>query len=185
MDIISLIISNENFSFHNFLARNETNNAEKVLLKIKEIKSYISKDINKYLTDISFRDKKSPAYLDMISSLLTLFSKIKNNFFFQDMLFFYHYKLIPIMKTFNRDINRQIINIILCDFVDVDKNIENLSKFIIKNLVDVLINNFIFDKKTLPKEDLVNIFEKKKIIIKILLKENKNFITKILHLIYS
>ena len=121
----------------------------------------------------------------MISSLLTLFSKIKNNFFFQDMLFFYHYKLIPIMKTFNRDINRQIINIILCDFVDVDKNIENLSKFIIKNLVDVLINNFIFDKDTLPKEDLVNIFEKKKIIIQILLKENQNFVPKIFHLIDS
>lgn len=53
------------------------------------------------------------------------------------------------MKTFNREINRQIINIILCDFVAVDKNGENLSKFIIKNLVDVLINIFIFDKETI------------------------------------
>ena len=76
----------------------------------------------------------------MVSSLLTLFANISNNVFFKDMLIFYHYKLIPMMKTFNKDINRQIINIILCDFVDVDKNIENLSKFIIKNLVDVLIN---------------------------------------------
>ena len=185
LNTISLIICNEEFRLHNFLMFNEVNSTNLISPKLNEMKANINKDINKYLSDISFKDKNSAAYLDMVSSLLILFANIKNNLFYKDMLSFYHYKLIPMMKYYNKDINIQIINIIMCDFVTIDKNGENSSEYIIENLIDVLINVFIFNKETLPKEDLINIIEKKKIIIQILLKESQNFIKKIFGLIDS
>ena len=185
LDTISLFICNEEFRLHNFLTFNEINSTCLISPKLNEMRSTINKDINKYLSDISFKDKNSPGYFEMISSLLTLFANIKNNLFYKDMLVFYHYKLIPLMKYYNRDINQHIINIILCDFVSIDKNDENSSQFIIKNLIDVLINIFISSKENLPKEGLINIFENKKIIIHLLLNEKQNFIKRIFNLVDS
>ena len=101
------------------------------------------------------------------------------------MLIFYHYKLIPMTKYYKKEINKQIINIALCDFIAIDKNDENFSEFLIKNITEALINIFIFSKDALPKEDLINIFENKKIIIKIILKEKQTFFKKIIDLIDS
>ena len=185
LNTISLIMCNEEFRFDNFLSFNELNSTSLISSRLVDIKAGVNKDINKYLSDISFKDKTSPAYLEMISSLLTLFSNIGNNLFYKDMLAFYHYKLIPMMKLYNTKINQQIINIALCSFVTIDKNGENSSIFIIKNIIDALFKIFILNKETLPKEDLINNFENKKIIIQILLREKQVFFRKILDLLDS
>ena len=153
--------------------------------KITEIKASLSKDITKYLSDVSLKDKNGSNYLDIISNLLNLFANIKNNLFYKDMLLFYYYKLIPMIKSYNQNINKQIINIAMCDFVNIDKNGENSSEFIIKNIIDAFINLFILNKESLPKDDLINIFENKIIFIKILLKEKQKFFSRVLNLIDS
>ena len=186
LNTISQIICSEEFRLDNFLRFNENNNSKSLIpSKLSGIKTSINKEINKYLSDIPYKDKTSKAYLEMISNILTLFSNIRNNLFYKDMLIFYHYKLIPMTKYYKKEINKQIINIALCDFIAIDKNDENFSEFLIKNITEALINIFIFSKDALPKEDLINIFENKKIIIKIILKEKQTFFKKIIDLIDS
>ena len=185
LNTISLVIFNEEFRLDNFLTFNETNSTSLISSKLNEIKSSVSKDITKYLSDVSFKDKNSSNYLDMISSLLNLLANIKNNLFYKDMLHFYYYKLIPMMKSFNKDINKQIVNIAMCDFVNIDKSGENSSEFIIKNIIDAFISLFILNKNTLPKEELLYVFENKKIFIKVLLKQKQQFFKRVLNLVDS
>ena len=185
LNTISQVICNEEFRLDHFLTFNEANSTSLISTKLTEIKTSINKDITKYLSDASFKDKNGSNYLDMISNLLNLFANIKNNLFYKDMLLFYYYKLIPMIKSYNKNINKQIINIAMCDFVNIDKNGENSSEFIIKNIIDAFINLFILNKESLPKEDLLNIFENKNIFIKILLKEKQQFFRRVLNLIDS
>ena len=185
LNTISKVICNEEFKLDNFLTFNDANSTNLISQKFLEIKTNVNKDISKYLSDVSFKDKNGSNYLDMISSLLTLFANIKNNLFYKDMLIFYYYKLIPMIKLFNKDINKQIINIALCDFVNFDKNGENSFGFIIKNIFDAFINVFILNKESLPKDELLNIFEKKTIFIKVVLKEKQLFLRKVMNLLDS
>ena len=185
LNTISQVLCNEEFRLDNFLTFNENNSTGLILPNLIEIRANSNKDITKYLSDISFKDKTSSNYLEMVSSLLTLFSNIQNNLFYKDMLIFYYYKLIPMMKYSNKNINKQIINIAMCDFVNIDKDGENSSEFIIKNIIDALINIFILNKESLPREDLINIFENKKVITQVLLKDRNIFIKKIINLIDS
>ena len=185
LNTISQVLCNEEFRLDNFLTFNENNSTGLILPNLIEIRANSNKDITKYLSDISFKDKTSSNYLEMVSSLLTLFSNIQNNLFYKDMLIFYYYKLIPMMKYSNKNINKQIINIAMCDFVNIDKDGENSSEFIIKNIIDALVNIFILNKESLPREDLINIFENKKVITQVLLKDRNIFIKKIINLIDS
>ena len=185
LNTISLILCNEEFKIDNFLAFNESSSTSLISSRLTEIKTNIIKDINKYLLDATLKDKNSSTYLDMVSNLLTLFANIRNNLFYKDMLIFYNYKLLPMIKCFNIDIKKQIINIVLCNFVTVDKNGENFSEFLIKNILDALFNVFILDDEPLPKDDLINIFVKKKVFIDILLKEKQLFFHKIINLLDS
>ena len=185
LNTISLIMCNEEFRLDNFLNYNEIKGTSLISSRLAEIKANANKDISKYLNDISYKDKSGSAYLSMISDLLTLFSNIRNSLFYKDMLIFYHYKIIPMMKYYNEEINKQILNIVLSPFVTIDKSGENSSIFIIKNIIDAFINIFILNKDTLPKEELINIFEQKEIFIEILLNEKQAFFQKVLNLIDS
>ena len=78
LNTISKVICNEEFRLDNFLTFNDANSTNLISQKLLEIKTNVNKDITKYLSDVSFKDKNGLNYLDMISSLLTLFANIKN-----------------------------------------------------------------------------------------------------------
>ena len=182
---ISQIICNEEFRIDNFLKFNETCNNSLISPKLTNLKINIIKDINKYLSENINKNKNSQNYFDIVSNALNLFSNIKNNLFYKDMFIFYNYKILPLLKVFQNYINNIIINIILCDFITIYEDDKNLSEFIIKNIIDSIINIFILKKDNLIKEELINIFENKKVIIEILLKEENLFLYKIFDIIES
>ena len=97
------------------------------------------------------------------------------------MFIFYNYKILPLLKHYQNYINVQIINIILCDFITIYEEDKNYSEFIIKNIIDSLINIFILEKDNLEgEEELSNIYGNKKEIMQVIMKETKIFIQKIL-----
>jgi hypothetical protein len=59
--------------------------------------------------------------MEMISNVLYLFSNINNHIFHKDMFYFYNYKLLPRLKTFENNINNQIISMAQYDFVKIYK----------------------------------------------------------------
>ena len=185
LNTISLIICREEFKMDNFLKFNENWNGNLINPKLYNLKTNLIKDINKYLNDNIYKDIKNKNYNELISNALNLFSNIKNNLFHRDMFYFFNYKLLPLLKTFQNIINSQIIDITLCDFVKVYNNEENISEFCIRNIIDSLINIFIMNKDILAKDNLINIFQKKKIIIDILLKDKNFFFRKIFNLLNS
>ena len=184
LNIISLVICNEEFKIDNFLIFNETCNNSLISPKLSAIKLNLIKDVNKYLSDINYKDKNNPSYTQIISNALYLFSKIRNNLFYKDMFNFFNYKLLPLLKSFQDNINKQIMRIILCDFIKIYKEDENLSIFMLTNIIDSLINLFIINKENLAREELIDIFENKKIFIEIILKNNE-FFKKLFNLIES
>ena len=67
LNTISQIICSEEFRLDNFLRFNENNNSKSLIpSKLSGIKTSINKEINKYLSDIPYKDKTSKAYLEMI-----------------------------------------------------------------------------------------------------------------------
>ena len=185
LNVISLILCNEEFKLDNFLIFNESCKTSLISKKLQSIKQNLVKDINKYLSENSNKDKNNPKYCDMALNSLTLFSNIKNNLFYRDMLIFYNYNLLPLIKSFKNSINVKIINIILCDFVTIYKDDENQSEYILKNIIDSLLNIFVLGRDNFFKEELINIFENKKVIINVLLKENSYFFQKLLNILES
>ena len=185
LNAISLILCNEEFKLDNFLIFNESCKTSLISQKLPSIKQNLIKDINKYLSENSNKDKNNQKYYDMALNSLTLFSNIKNNLFYKDMLIFYNYNLLPLLKRFKNSLNVKIINIILCDFVTIYKDDENQSEYIIKNIIDSLLNIFVLGRDNFFKDELINIFENKKVIINVLLKENSYFFQKLLNILES
>ena len=185
LNAISLILCNEEFKLDNFLVFNESCKTSLISKKLPSIKQNLVKDINKYLSENANKDRNNPKYCEMALNSLTLFSNIKNNLFYRDMLIFYNYNLLPLLKSFRNSINAKIINIILCDFVTIYKDDENQSEYILKNIIDSLLNIFVLGRDNLIQDELINIFENKKVIIKILLKENSYFFQKLLNILES
>ena len=185
LNAISLILCNEEFKLNNFLIFNESCTTSLISKKLPNIKTNLVKDINKYLSDNIYKDKNSQKYCDMALNSLTLFSNIKNNLFYKDMLIFYNYNLLPLLKSFKNSINAKIISIILCDFVTIYKDDENQSEYILKNIIDSLLNIFVLGRDNYFQDELINIFENKKVIINILLRENSYFFRKLLNILES
>ena len=183
LNTVSLIICNEEIKLDNFMMFNDESKISLISDKLPNLKINLIKDVNKYMSDNNSKDKNNPKYYQMISNALTLFSNIKNNLFYKDMFIFYNNSLLPLLKYFQNEINKQIISIILCDFVTIYKDDENLSEFIIKNIIDSIINIFILGKDNLFEDELIKIFENKKIIIEIILKENIFFYQKLFNIL--
>ena len=185
LHVISLVICNEEFKMNYFLSFNENCKNSLISPKLANIKLNLIKDVNKYLSEINIKDKNNQVYKEMVSDALYLFSNIKNSLFYKDMFNFYNYKLLPLLKVFQNDLNKQIMNIILCDFVKIYKDDENLSLFMLTNIIDSLINIFILNKDYFSREELINIFEKKTIFIEIILKDKGFFLKKLFCVIES
>ena len=181
---VSFVICNEEFRLNHFLKFNENFN-NLINPKLYNIKINLIKDINKYLSDNIYKDKNSPTYMEMISNVLYLFSNINNHIFHKDMFYFYNYKLLPRLKNFQNNINNQIISMAQCDFVKIYKNDENNTEFLIKNIIDYLINTFILNNDIFYKEELIHIFENKTIIKEIILKEKQFFFPKLFNILES
>ena len=189
LNTVSLIVCKEEFKLDNFMIFNDNcnsnNNNNLISPKISAIKLNLIKDINKYLSDNVYKDKNNKNFINMISNTLNLFSNIKNSLFYKDMFYFYNYKLLPLLKIYQNKINNQIIKIVLCDFVKIYNSDENISEFLIKNIIDSIINIFIVNKDNFVREEIIQIFENKKVLIEILLKDKNFFFQKIFNIIES
>ena len=185
LNTISLIICKEEFKMDNFLLFHENCNSNLINPKLSSIKLNIVKDLNKHLSDNINKDKNNKNYLEMITNALNLFSNIKNTLFYKDMFLFYNYKLLPLLKVFPNNINNQIIRIALCDFVKIYNNDENMSEFIINNIIDSILNIIILKKDHFTWEEINKVFENQKIIVDILIKEKDLFFPKIFNMIES
>ena len=215
LNVISLILCDEDFNLNNFNNRNEklinkksSEEIEKILVSTKKyIKKYFSQknenfetgnentglkisnknNLNNYKKDSLIYSKcKCLNEPKLMKCALSLFSRIENEYFFEDMLVFYNEKILPFLFIVNNNkIIKKILDIMLCKFVKVFNNDKNTTEYIIKNILDAL-KNLIF---SLNDNEIVlyafNILHQKNIFLELLL-ENKNiFFNKIFGMLSS
>ena len=185
LNTISLIICREEFKLDSFLKFNENINGNLINPKLHSLKANLIKDLNKFLNEHKYQDKKNKDHQELVLNALNLFSNIKHNLFYRDMFFFYNYKLLPLLKVYQNRIRTKIVSIMLCDFVKIYNNEENISEFFIKNIIDSILNLFIFNKAMIMEDKIINIFENKNIFIDVLLKDKNLFFRKIFEILKS
>ena len=214
LNVISLILCDEDFDlryFNNLNLINQSTNEviEGILLNTKKyIRKYFlqkndnyenSKDTNMGLKmsikSSNTYDKKDLAIHSkckclnepkLIKSALSLFSRIDNELFFEDMLIFYNEKVLPFLYFINDDkVIKKILDIILCKFIKIYESDKNFSEYIIKKILDSL-QNLIFTSKD---NSIVlygfNILHQKKIFLDLILENKKIFFNKIFGMLSS
>ena len=215
LNVISLILCDEEFNLTNFYNLNEMidkssgEDIEKILFSTnKYIKKYFASqknenfesgsdnmglkisnknNINNYKKDFALYSKcRCLNEPKLMKCALSLFSRIENEFFFEDMLIFYNEKILPFLFTINNyKINKKILDIMLCKFVKIYDNDKNLTEYIIKNILDAL-KNLIF---TCNDNEIVlyafNILHQKSIFLDLLLENKNKFFNKIFGMLSS
>ena len=139
---ISLSLFDEPFNFDHF-KKKMGKKLELIKVKLSNILINLKGDINKCINDIMHNDNLNKKMLfgnlklmniPLIVNYLSLFSTLKNEFFYKDMLIFFNDKLLPLLNYMPDEIFYKIINLILCDFVREYKNDGNLSEYIFENI---------------------------------------------------
>ena len=216
LNVISLFLCDEDFNLSNFYNANEkliNNNTkeeiEKILVSTKKyIKKYFSQkkedfengndinigsniinknNLNNFKKDsLIFSKCKCLNEPKLMKCALSLFNKIENELFFEDMLVFYNEKIIPFLFIINNNKRiKKILDIMLCKFIKIFNNEKNATEYIIKNILDAL-KNLIF---SFNNNEIVlyafNILHQKGIFLDLIL-ENKNiFFNKIFGMLSS
>ena len=216
LNVISLILCDEDFNLNKFYSSNgklinktSSENIENILLSTKKyIKKYFSQknenfesgsDLNLGLQiqnkNIIVDYKKDSANFSKCKCLnepklmkcaLSLFGRIENEFFFEDMLIFYKEKILPFLYFINNNkVIKKILDLMLCKFIKIYESDKNLSEYIINNILDAL-KNLIF---TFNDTNIVlyafNILHQKKIFLELLLNNKKIFFNKIFGMLSS
>ena len=122
----------------------------------------------------------------LMKCALSLFGRIENEFFFEDMLIFYKEKILPFLYFINNNkVIKKILDLMLCKFIKIYESDKNLSEYIINNILDAL-KNLIF---TFNDTNIVlyafNILHQKKIFLELLLNNKKIFFNKIFGMLSS
>ena len=177
LNVISLILCDEDFNLTHFnnlniqlIDKSSSEDIENILSSTKKyIRKFLSqksdnsennKDSNigsKFVNKNSnLNDKKDLLIYSkckclnepkLIKCALSLFSKIENEYFFEDMFIFYNEKILPFLFFINDNkVCKKILDIMLCKFIKIYESDQNLSEYIIKNILDSL-KNLIFTFK--------------------------------------
>ena len=216
LNVISLILCDEDFNLTHFnnlniqlIDKSSSEDIENILLSTKKyIRKFLSqksdnsennKDSNigsKFVNKNSnLNDKKDLLIYSkckclnepkLIKCALSLFSKIENEYFFEDMFIFYNEKILPFLFFINDNkVCKKILDIMLCKFIKIYESDQNLSEYIIKNILDSL-KNLIF---TFKDNSIIlygfNILHQKKIFLDLLLENKKIFFNKIFGMLTS
>lgn len=216
LNVISLILCDEDFSLNRFYNSNgnlinktSSEKIEKILLSTKKyIKKYFSQknenfesgsDLNlnikvqnknniaDYKKDFAtFSKCKCLNEPKLIKCALSLFSRIENEFFFEDMLIFYNDKILPFLFFINNNkVIKKILDIMTCKFIKIYESDKNLSEYIINNILDAL-KNVIF---TFNDNSIIiyafNILHQKNIFLELLLNNKKIIFNKFFGMLSS
>ena len=186
LNIISHIICGQFFNLDNF-----NKNVE-----IK--KNFVGQGLSRMLFDIredllnSYKDdsNKKKAFFDnlklkinnaqIIINALNLFSLIPNNLFFKDMFIFFNDKLLPLLEFVPNKIYKKIIDLILCDFVQIYKDDMNLSDYIFNNIIESIFTTSINEQNIKLQTYSFKVIAKKDILMEYFYKNNNLSLIKIL-----
>ena len=186
LNVISFLFGFDDFKldyFNKFIENRKKNFVSSKLEDIliitkKNTLKYIYENKKNYRND-SYRYISSANVIysnsNEISYALTLLSQIKNKLFFKDMLIFYNDKLLPLLNFADNKICKQILEIILSDFIKIYNDDINLSEYIMKNILHSIINILITNKNSNIKIYALEVLYQKKALRDIIIEKHESF----------
>ena len=191
LNLVSIVFKDEDFKFTYFYKEVDDKVVNVIDENLNEVLTNLRKNIRKCKITISPNNKTNELYESVNCSgsnkikclydkglmiyALTLFSQIEAPLFLKDMLIFYSEKILPFLLTASNDIKKKILELILCNFVKIYPNDENLSYYILNNILDA-VKNLIFNTQDVSiRIYAFNILSKKNLFLDMILKEKESF----------